>query len=52
MSKCNNIVIIAVYPAVEPAAKNFDQLAQLVKEKKVTTDGMILVQKDKEGKLS
>jgi hypothetical protein len=43
MGKSNNIVIIAVYPALEPAAKNFDQLAQLVKAKKVTSDGMILV---------
>ncbi len=52
MSKDNNIVILAAYPAIEPATNNFDQLVQLVKDKKVKTDGMILVQKDAEGNLS
>ena len=51
MSKEQNIVIIAAYTAIEPATKNFDALAQLVKDKKVKSDGMILVQKDSEGKL-
>jgi len=38
-----NSIIIAGYQAMEPAKKNFDQLAQLVKEKKVKSEGMILV---------
>jgi len=52
MSKDNSIIIIAAYPAIEPATKNFDQLVQLVQDKKIETDGMILVQKDKDGELS
>ena len=52
MSKEQNIVIIAGYQAMEPAQKNFDALVQLVKDKKVKTDGMILVQKDKDGKIT
>jgi arylsulfatase len=52
MSKENNIVIIAAYPAIDLATNNFDQLVQLVKDKKIGTDGMILVQKEQEGKLS
>ncbi len=52
MSKENNILIIAAYPAIEPATNNFEQLVQLVKDKKIETDGMILVQKDEEGELS
>ncbi len=46
-----NIVIIAAYMQTEPAARNFDQLAQLVKAKKVKSDGLILVEKDMEGQL-
>ena len=45
MSKENDIVIIAAYPVTETASKDFDQLVKLVEEKKVDTDGMILVQK-------
>ena len=52
MSKEKNIVILAAYPDIDAAKNNFDQLVQLVKDKKVETDGMILVQKDQEGKLS
>ena len=52
MAKENNIVIIAGYTAIEPATQNFDALAQLVKGKQVKTDGMILVQKDLEGKIT
>ena len=52
MSKEKNIVIIAAYPAIEPASSNFDQLVQLVKDKKIKTDGMILVKKDADGNLS
>ena len=40
---------MAGYQAIEPAEKNFDQLTQLIKEKKVTCDGIILVERDKEG---
>ena len=52
MSKEKNIVILAAYPNIDAAKKNFDQLVQLVKEKKVETDGMIMVEKDQEGNLS
>ena len=40
---------MAGYQAIKPAEKDFDQLTQLIKEKKVTCDGMILVERDKEG---
>ena len=46
-----NIVIVAAYMGTEPAKKNFDQLTQLVKDKKIKSDGMILVEKDKDGQL-
>lgn len=52
MSKEQNIVIIAGYQALDPATKNFDELAQLVKDKKIKTGGMILVQKDLEGNVT
>ena len=52
MSKENNIVIVAAYPSFELAQKNFDALTRLAKEKKIDTDGMILVQRDMEGKIS
>lgn len=52
MSKEKNILIIAGYQAVEPAQKNFDALVQLVKDKQVRTDGMILVQKDKDSQIT
>jgi arylsulfatase A-like enzyme/uncharacterized membrane protein len=51
MSQENDIVIIAAYPVAELAAKNFEALVQLVKDKKITSEGMILVAKDKEGKV-
>jgi arylsulfatase len=37
--------------ATEPAKKNFDQLTQLVKDKTIKSDGMILVEKDQDGQL-
>jgi arylsulfatase A-like enzyme/uncharacterized membrane protein len=52
MSKENNIVIVAAYLSLEPATKNFEQLTQLAKEKKIHSDGMVLVQKDLGGQLS
>jgi uncharacterized membrane protein len=45
----DNLVIMAGYQAIEPAEKNFDQLTELVKDKKVKCEGMILVERDKEG---
>lgn len=48
----NNIVIMAGYQSIEPAEKDFDQLTQLAKDKKIKTEGMILVQNDMEGKVS
>ncbi|MFN8469603.1 MAG: sulfatase-like hydrolase/transferase [Caldilineaceae bacterium] len=52
MSKEKHIVIMAVYPTgVEPAKKDFDALLQLVKDKKVRTDGIILVEHDKDDKV-
>ena len=52
MGNENDIVIIAAYPAIEPATSDFDQLVQLVKQKKVKSDGVILVLKDKDGNVS
>ena len=52
MSEKQNIVIIAGYQAIETATKDFDQLTQLAKDKKIKSDGMILVQKDMDGKVS
>ena len=46
------IVIVAAYMGTEPAKKNFDQLTQLVKDKKIKSDGMILVEKNKDGQIS
>ena len=47
----SKIVIMAGYQAVEPAQKNFDQLTQLLKTKKVRSEGVILVQRNKDGKV-
>jgi arylsulfatase A-like enzyme/uncharacterized membrane protein len=47
----NSIVIIAGYMAIELAKKNFDQFAQLVRDKKVKSEGIILVERDKDGQL-
>ncbi|HMK07818.1 MAG TPA: DUF1269 domain-containing protein, partial [Anaerolineales bacterium] len=49
MSKESNIVIMAAYLSEEAAKKNFDALVGLVKDKKITCEGMILVRKDKDG---
>jgi heat shock protein HslJ len=43
---------MAAYLALEPTKKNYDALEQLVKEKKIKSEGLILVQKDKDGTLS
>src|SRR5512143_674226 len=52
MSKEQDIIIIAAYLDTEPASKNFDALVKLVKDKKIKSDGMILVKKDQDGKVS
>ena len=44
-------LVLAAYPALEPAQKDFDALAALVKEKKVRSDGMILVTRDEAGEV-
>ena len=46
----DDLVIMAGYQAIEPAEKNFDQLEQLIKNKKVKSEGMILVERDQKGK--
>jgi len=44
-------LILAGYPALEPAQKDFDELVKLVKEKKVKSEGMILVTRDEAGEV-
>ena len=44
-------LILAGYPALEPARKDFDELVRLVKEKRVRSEGMILVQRDEAGEV-
>ena len=48
----NNIVILAGYQTIELGKNNFEQLVQLAKDKMINTEGMILVEKDKEGNVS
>ena len=44
-------LILAAYPALEQAQKDFDELVKLVKAKKVKTEGVILVTKDAAGEV-
>jgi arylsulfatase A-like enzyme/uncharacterized membrane protein len=44
-------VIMAGYPSVEAAQKDFDALVGLVKDKQVRTDGLILVEHDVSGQV-
>ena len=44
-------VIMAAYPAVEAAQKDFDALVALVEAKKVRTEGVILVERDADGEV-
>jgi arylsulfatase len=44
-------VILAGYPVAEAAKHDFDQLVGLVKEKKVKTEGLILVERDESGEV-
>ena len=45
-------VVMAAYPAAQAAEKDFDALVALVKEKKVRTEGMILVEHDADGRVT
>ena len=44
-------VILAGYQTIEAAEKDFDELVRLVKEKKVRSEGVILVQRDEAGEV-
>jgi arylsulfatase len=44
-------VIMAGYPSVDAAEKDFDGLVQLVKDKRVRTEGVILVEHDADGQV-
>ena len=44
-------VIMAAYPSVGLARQDFDGLVQLVKDKRVRTDGVILVEHDEDGEV-
>ena len=44
-------LVLAAYPALETAQKDFDTLVVLVKDKKVRSDGMILVTRDESGEV-
>jgi hypothetical protein len=42
---------MAAYPSAEAAAKDFDSLVALIGEKKVRTEGVILVERDADGEV-
>ena len=44
-------LVLAAYPALETAQRDFDTLVALVKDKKVRSDGMILVTRDESGEV-
>jgi hypothetical protein len=44
-------VIMAGYQTIESASKDFDGLVQLVKDKKVKSEGVILVEHDENGEV-
>ena len=44
-------VIMAGYPSVEAAHRDFDELVRLVKDKKVRSEGVILVEHDVDGEV-
>jgi uncharacterized membrane protein len=44
-------VIMAGYQSIEPAQKNFEAFVQLIKEKQVRSEGVILVEHDADGKV-
>ncbi len=45
-------VIVAAYPAVDPAEHDFDALVRRVKEKQVQSEGVILVERDAGGRVT
>jgi arylsulfatase A-like enzyme/uncharacterized membrane protein len=47
-----NIVIMAGYENIAKAESNFEDLTQLAKDKKIKTEGMILLSNDEDGRLS
>ncbi len=52
MSKdASKIVIVAGYASLDPAQRNFEQLARLVRTKQVRSEGLILVQRNADGKV-
>jgi arylsulfatase len=46
------LVVLAGYPGLDPARGDFDRLAQLVKARSVRSDGLILVTRDGNGKVT
>src|SRR5215472_7054406 len=44
-------VIMAAYPATGPAERDFDELIQLVKDKAIASEGLILVEQDADGQV-
>ena len=52
MGDTQQVVVLAAYQALESAETDFDQLVQLVREKKVKSEGVILVEKDAEGRVT
>ncbi|HUB21178.1 MAG TPA: sulfatase-like hydrolase/transferase, partial [Streptosporangiaceae bacterium] len=44
-------LIMAAYPAADPAQRDFDALVLLVKDKAVKTEGVILVEHDSDGRV-
>ena len=44
-------VVMAGYQGIEAAKKDFDELVQLVKDKKVKSEGVILVEHDESGEV-
>ncbi len=52
MRNLRNIVIMAANQAFEPVTESFAALVWLVKDEKLKSDCMILVQRDKDGKVT
>ena len=44
-------VIMAGYQSLEPAQQNFEAFVKLIKEKRVKSEGVILVEHDVDGKV-
>src|SRR5215470_10842202 len=44
-------VIMAAYPSVDPAQRDFDALVERVKDKTVRSEGVILVEHDADGQV-